>query len=168
MSFLRERSPVTPKITSALGPAMRFRRWSSGSRSGLCPREISTVIRRDLLRCFEERQDFDQRVGQRERHDGAAVIGEHARVARRLRLDELAERERATGDLEVDLGLLEDLQEHAVRGTTLVVLTGRVQEARTPAEGRGATRVGGDELTETLQLGQAQAIDVRLDRDVAV
>jgi hypothetical protein len=57
MSFLRDRSPVTPKITSALGPAMRFRRRSSGSRNGLWSREISAVIEKTLLlRCFEQRQ----------------------------------------------------------------------------------------------------------------
>src|SRR6478609_12028764 len=96
MSFLRERSPVTPKMTSALGPAMRLRRRSSGSRSGLCPRVISTVMRGcELLLCrFEERQHFDLRVCQGEGHDGTAVaVGEHGRVARGLRLDQLAERE---------------------------------------------------------------------------
>src|SRR3712207_4456047 len=34
MSFLRDRSPVTPKITRPQGPAMRGRRLSRGSRSG--------------------------------------------------------------------------------------------------------------------------------------
>src|ERR1700710_2815516 len=37
MSFLRARSPVIPKITRADGPAMRFRRRSAGTRSGLLP-----------------------------------------------------------------------------------------------------------------------------------
>src|SRR5690606_27230508 len=36
MSFLRARSPVTPKMTSPQGPAIRGRRRSRGSRSGLC------------------------------------------------------------------------------------------------------------------------------------
>ena len=35
MSFFRARSPVTPKITSPQGPAIRGRRLSRGSRSGL-------------------------------------------------------------------------------------------------------------------------------------
>src|SRR5690242_8653647 len=35
MSFLRDRSPVTPKITKPQGPAMRGSRLSRGSRSGL-------------------------------------------------------------------------------------------------------------------------------------
>src|SRR5690606_35304925 len=35
MSFLRARSPVTPKITSPHGPAIRGRRRSPGSRRGL-------------------------------------------------------------------------------------------------------------------------------------
>ncbi len=35
ISFLRERSPVTPKITSPHGPATRGSRRSRGSRSGL-------------------------------------------------------------------------------------------------------------------------------------
>src|SRR6478736_9192230 len=97
MSFLRERSPVTPKMTSALGPAMRLRRRSSGSRSGLCPRVISTVMRGwGLLLCrLEERQHFDLRVGQGEGHDVTAVaVGENGRVSGGLRLDQLSELER--------------------------------------------------------------------------
>src|SRR3954469_18373222 len=39
MSFLRARSPVTPKMTSPHGPAMRGRRRSRGSRSGLLSAE---------------------------------------------------------------------------------------------------------------------------------
>src|SRR3954453_21736740 len=35
MSFLRDRSPVTPKITRPQGPAIRGRRLSRSSRSGL-------------------------------------------------------------------------------------------------------------------------------------
>src|SRR5918998_3293626 len=35
MSFLRDRSPVTPKMTRLHGPAIRGRRLSRGSRSGL-------------------------------------------------------------------------------------------------------------------------------------
>lgn len=37
MSFLRARSPVTPKNTRDDGPATRDSRRSRGSRSGLCP-----------------------------------------------------------------------------------------------------------------------------------
>ena len=37
MSFLRARSPVTPKSTNEDGPAIRFKRRSRGSRSGLMP-----------------------------------------------------------------------------------------------------------------------------------
>ncbi|GMA92583.1 hypothetical protein GCM10025869_31120 [Homoserinibacter gongjuensis] len=42
MSFLRERSPVTPKMTRLDGPAMRLRRRSEAMRSGLLFRVIST------------------------------------------------------------------------------------------------------------------------------
>src|SRR5690606_7031065 len=53
MSFFRDRSPVTPKITSALGPAILFNRGSSGERSGFCtssdretkcPHHVSAVV----------------------------------------------------------------------------------------------------------------------------
>ena len=92
-------------------------------------------------------------IGEGERDDRAPVaVGEHAGVAGGLRLDQLAERERTAGDLEVDVGLLEDLQEHADGGSALVELAGRVQEPRAPAERRRAAGVGGDELAQTLQL----------------
>src|SRR5690242_18801618 len=37
ISFLRDRSPVTPKMTRPDGPAMRGSRRSAGSRSGFAP-----------------------------------------------------------------------------------------------------------------------------------
>src|SRR5690242_1655718 len=37
ISFLRDRSPVTPKMTRPEGPAMRGSRRSAGSRSGFAP-----------------------------------------------------------------------------------------------------------------------------------
>ena len=49
-----------------------------------------------------------------------------------------------------------------------MVLPGRVQEPGSPAERRRATRVGGDELAQPLELGQLEPVDVCLDRDVAV
>ena len=73
-----------------------------------------------------------------------------------------------SGDLEVDVGALEDLQEHAVRRAALVVLPGRVQEARAPAEGGRAPGVGGDEFAQTLELRQCEPVDVCLDRHIAV
>ncbi|MBK0296529.1 50S ribosomal protein L6, partial [Bacillus sp. S34] len=42
ISFLRDRSPVTPKMMRVLGPAIRFSRRSVGSRSGLCSGVIAT------------------------------------------------------------------------------------------------------------------------------
>src|SRR5690606_21973621 len=101
-------------------------------------------------------------------HHGPAVVGEHGGVSCRLCLDQLPEGERTAGDLEVDIRALEDLQEHALRGAALVELAGRVQEARRPAEGGGAARVGGYHLADALQLTQLETVDVRLDRDVAV
>ncbi len=60
-----------------------------------------------------------------------------------------AERERAAGDLEVDVRALQDLQEHAVGRPALVVLTRGVQEARAPAERGGRCGVCGDHLAQT-------------------
>src|SRR5690606_15587981 len=124
------RSPVTPKITSALGPAMRLRRRSSGSRSGLTPREISTVIDVSLflLGCFEERQDLDLGVGQGEGDDGTSVIFEDLRIACGLSAAELAEGEGQSGDLEVDVTRLQYLEEDSLGRPALVELACRVEE----------------------------------------
>src|SRR5690606_1744694 len=43
MSFLRDRSPVTPKMTRPDGPAMRGSRRSAGSRSGLLLDNVSAL-----------------------------------------------------------------------------------------------------------------------------
>ena len=42
MSFLRARSPVTPKMTRTHGPATRGIRRSRGSRSGLAAGPLTT------------------------------------------------------------------------------------------------------------------------------
>ena len=96
------------------------------------------------------------------------MLGEHARVTGGLRRDELAEGERALGDREVFGRRLRDLQEHADGGTALVELPGRVQEARAPAEGDRAAGARGEQVAEPLELGVRDAVDVGLDRDVAV
>ena len=59
-----------------------------------------------------------------------------AEVARRLGVDELAERVRPAGDLEVGRVIRGQLEEPADRGAALVELAGRVEEARAVA-GRG-------------------------------
>src|SRR3954454_23894764 len=48
ISFLRDRSPVTPKITRPHGPAIRGSRLSRGSRSGLV-HDIDAGMGRSLL-----------------------------------------------------------------------------------------------------------------------
>ena len=100
---------------------------------------------------FEEREHLDLGVGEGQGDDRTSVLGEHAGVAGGLCLDELAERERTPGDLEIDIGALEDLQEHADGGSALVELAGRVQEPRAPAERRRPAGVGGDEFAQTLR-----------------
>jgi hypothetical protein len=47
MSFLRARSPVTPKMTRTHGPATRGIRRSRGSRSGLAAAPLMTSISLD-------------------------------------------------------------------------------------------------------------------------
>ncbi len=97
-----------------LGPAMRLRRRSEGSRSGLNSGVISTgdiaPISLDNTVSFDNtasvdglEQRDDVRLGVREGQGQhrTAVLAEHARVTGGLGLDELAERERTARDLEV-------------------------------------------------------------------
>src|SRR4051794_20355434 len=49
ISFLRDRSPVTPKMTRPDGPAIRGSRRSAGSRSGLLLDKISALRRGEAL-----------------------------------------------------------------------------------------------------------------------
>src|SRR5882757_7676759 len=79
-------------------------------------------------------------VAERECEHRASVVGKNRRVAGGLRLQKLSERERTVRDGEVGFADTYELQEHADRGTTLVVLTRRVQEPRAPAEGGRALR----------------------------
>src|SRR4051794_24351039 len=76
-------------------------------------------------------------IAQRERQYRTTTLGQHARVARGLGLDELPEGERPSGDSQIlPLVVLgSDLQEDADRGATLVELPGRVKEPRSPSEG---------------------------------
>src|SRR5690606_11814048 len=102
-------------------------------RSGLCPRETSMGgmlcsllpgpgpgVACPLLRGLEQREHLGARLGERERDDRAAVLREHRRIARSLRLDDLGERVRAPGDLEVDIAALGDLHEHTLGRAALV------------------------------------------------
>src|SRR6185312_16596127 len=90
MSFLRDRSPVTPKMIRLLGPAMRLSRRSEDNRSGLNSGVISTGDIRllEFCRCevrasgysAEERvqrSDVLRRVRHREGEDGPTVLREH-------------------------------------------------------------------------------------------
>src|SRR5882757_1658960 len=73
-------------------------------------------------------------VAESECEHRASVVGENRRVAGGLRLQKLSEREGRIRDGEVGFADAHELQEHAYRGAALVILTGRVQEARAPAE----------------------------------
>ena len=96
------------------------------------------------------------------------MVDEDTGVSCSLRLDELAECKRPVGDLEVLNGGSRDLQEDPDRRPTLVELTGGVQESRTPSEGHGATEAGREHVAEFLELRVRHAVDVGLDREVAV
>src|SRR5690606_24625725 len=101
-------------------------------------------------------------------YDRAAAFAQHGGVTRRLRLDERAEREVTAGYVEVLDGITGDLQEDTGRRSALVVLPGGVEESRPPAERRGAAGALGDELPGAGEVGVLVAIEVDLQRDVAV
>ena len=160
---------MTPNSTRLHGPAMRGSRLSRGSRSGLWVAVTRAGLIR-LLRC--ERADrtwLRPRPcgGEVQAEDGAAVVGEDLGVAAGLGGDELAEGERPARDREVLLGVGGDLDEDPVGRTALVVLPGRVQEARSPAEGDRPTGVVEEGARDLLEVGVLLAVEVGHDRDVA-
>src|SRR5262245_45443427 len=103
MSFLRDRSPVTPKMTRLHGPAIRGSRLSRGSRSGLVhptAADVAALIfllaRLDVVRVagiipgllellHGTRQGDQTRhpVGEMEAEHGAAAGGERGGVGAR-------------------------------------------------------------------------------------
>src|SRR6478609_11978384 len=96
MTFLRDRSPVTPKRTMPQGPAIRGNRRSCGSRSGLVwvMRGPQVVVRRsgagerNVVGCSSSSVLLvvaDQRLR------GGVLLGGHGRVARDRRPQLLGE-----------------------------------------------------------------------------
>src|SRR5947208_6605916 len=131
MSFLRARSPVTPKITRAQDSGMRGSRRSCGSRS-----RLPTL---DLLGQGpgrgQEPGDARRAVGQMQVQKGAATLGQRLPVAGRLRRLEGTEGVGLSGYRQVGGHGSGDLQERPGLRPALVVLPGRVQEPRSPPEG---------------------------------
>src|SRR5437762_12465379 len=80
MSFLRARSPVTPKITRAHGSGIRGRRRSCGSRSGL----PTSDLLREGPGGIEQPGETGGAVGQVQVEQGAPALGQRLPVARRL------------------------------------------------------------------------------------
>src|SRR5690606_14271518 len=76
-------------------------------------------------------------VGEVEPEHGSARIAEHLRVTGRLSRDEGAERELLARHRQVLRRCPRDLQVDPYVGSALVELTGRVEEARAPAERDG-------------------------------
>ena len=101
------------------------------------------------------------------RSTGPALLGEHLPVAHGLGDEELVEGERPVGHGEVALGLAGDLEVDAGGRAALVVLPGRVQEPRTPAEGDGTLGRGRDGRAYVGQGGVAVPVEVGLHGDVA-
>ena len=99
---------------------------------------------------------------------GTTVIGENAGIARGLSSDQLAEGERPIGDLQVLLLDRRDLEEDSLGRSALVELACRMQEARAPAERHGALGPSSKRITDLDELGECDAVDVSLDRDVAI
>ncbi len=100
MSFFRDRSPVTPKMMRLDGPAMRFSRKSLGGAERVLARTdhgwLHARLRRQPIASRSVWSCADGSVRVRV-STGATMVGEHARVARRLRGDELAEGEGPRG-----------------------------------------------------------------------
>ena len=138
ISFLRARSPVTPKMTSAHGSGIRGRRRSCGSRKGvrcegsgwLSARHPHTLFR--ARAAASELPHARRPVGEVQPQQGPAAAGQGLPVAGGLGGLELAEGVRPPGHVQVVGDCTRDLQEHADRRTTLVVLAGGVQEPRAP------------------------------------
>src|SRR3978361_882589 len=102
MSFLRDRSPVTPKITRPQGPPIRWGLLARSSRNGLrvavchglggvtgCTAPYSNCWSRrpeHLPEALEALRAVDEVQSQHR----APVVGEHLGVAGRLGRDELA------------------------------------------------------------------------------
>src|SRR5690606_24487579 len=80
----------------------------------------------------------------------------------------LTESEVATRDGQVLLGCRGDLQVDAGAGASLVVLAGRVQEARAPPEGRRSLHAGGQRVDRLGEGGIGLAVEVGHDGDVPV
>ena len=82
------------------------------------------------------------------RSTGRPLLGEHLPVADGLRGEELLERERPVRHRQVGLRLAGDLQVDPGRRAALVVLPGRVQEARAPAEGDRPAGARGERVAD--------------------
>ena len=89
-----------------------------------------------------QRADAGGRVGAVERDPlrGQLVRAERLEVADRLGVLEAGEAVGGARDLDVGLGVVDELQEAPGRRAALVQLAGRVQEARAVAEGRRRAR----------------------------
>src|SRR4051812_192420 len=108
-------------MTRPEGPAIRFRRRSVGSRSGVYSGVISTggiellgSGRTSSAQGAEEGLGVEGRVREVEAQHGPAVLLEDGGIARGLGLDELAEAERAIRDLEVGCRVGGDLEDTPV------------------------------------------------------
>src|SRR5262249_33640103 len=146
ISFLRARSPVTPKITRAHGSGIRGSRRSWGSRSGLlismAPHDthVMTPMSRHpgkLVDGGQQPRRPGRPVGQVQPDQRPAPTGQRLAVAGGLRGFELPERERSTRDRQILDHRTGDLQERPVLRPALVVLAGRVQVPGAPAERDG-------------------------------
>ena len=141
ISFLRARSPVTPKMTRPHGPAICGSRRSCGSRSGLAGA---------ARRCRSSSQQVHERGDARWPGPARAAAGRVGR-ARRARAASPADwaairvpKENGRSGISTSCGSEQrDLEEDALGRAALVVLPGRVQEPRSPAEAGGPLRAPG-------------------------
>src|SRR2546423_9174329 len=131
MSFLRARSPVTPKITRAQGSGIRGRRRSCGSRSGLPTSDLLGEGPGGV----EQPGQAGRAIGQVQVKQRASALGQRLPVARRLGGLQGAETERLPGYRQVGADRAGDLEVRADLRSALVVLAGGGQEARAPAGG---------------------------------
>src|SRR5581483_9274626 len=97
-----------------------------------------------------------------------AVCGQHRTITDRLRDVELLERERAPRNGQILRRLGRDLKVDARRRSALVVLTGRVQEPRTPAERDRSSGTPRERIADGLHRHVARAIQVGLDGQITV
>ena len=168
ISFLRARSPVTPKSTIEQGPAMRGSRLSRGSRSGLLP----AVTRDGLIGGpapappgpAASPASWSVRCRRRTGRPWSARTLASPAAWAEMNSPKVKSR---PGTSRSSAGAAVTCTYRPVARTALVVLPGGVEEPRAPPEGGRATGAVEQVAGHVLEVGVGLAVQVGHDGDVA-